>query len=102
LGLISGIIECTKPLKWSTLQSSKKKPANRIAAEILTQPLKPQSEAPPRQPIEARNRANTLRNSAKVEEYLIQLEKVQGFEKSWAVREQLERGQVSFNDLKRP
>ena len=84
------------------MSRSKNKPADRITPEVLIQPLKTQPEAPPRQPIEARNRANTLRNSAKVEQYLIELEKVKGFEKSWAVREQLERGQVSFNDLPRP
>jgi hypothetical protein len=84
------------------LQRSKKNPADRTTPEAAIQPLKSRPEAAPRQPIEARNRANTLRNSAKVEQYLIELEKVQGFEKSWAIREQLERGQVSFNDLKRP
>jgi hypothetical protein len=84
------------------LQHSKKKPADRTTPEAANQPLKTQPEAPLQQPIESRNRAKILRNTARIEEYLIELEKVQGFEKSWAVREQLERGQVSFNDLKRP
>lgn len=37
----------------------------------------------------------------KVEHYLMEVEKAQGFAKSWALRERLEQGQVSFDDLMR-
>jgi hypothetical protein len=55
--------------------------------------------APIPQSREARNRANTIRNSVKVEHYLMEVEKAQGFAKSWALRERLEQGQVSLDDL---
>ena len=57
--------------------------------------------APVLQSKEARNRANTIRNSVKVERYLMEVEKAQGFAKSWALRERLERGQVSLDELMR-
>jgi len=51
---------------------------------------------------ETRNKANTIRNSAKVEQFLMEeVEKVHGFAKSWALRERLELGQVSFDELRR-
>ena len=50
--------------------------------------------------IRARNRAHTLRNAMKVEQYLTELEKVQGFAKSWDLRERLERGDITFDQLK--
>jgi hypothetical protein len=95
-----------KPFKWSTLKHSKIKRADasdpQHAPETVTEPQKSRPAAPPQRSIEARNKANTLRNSAKVEAYLIELEKSQGFEKSWAVRERLEQGIISFNELGRP
>jgi hypothetical protein len=50
---------------------------------------------------ESRNKANTIRNSVKVEHYLMQIEKVQGFARAWALRERLEQGQISFDELQR-
>jgi hypothetical protein len=50
---------------------------------------------------ESRNRANTIRNAAKVEHYLMEVEKIHGFAKSWELRERLEKGQVSFDELLR-
>jgi hypothetical protein len=49
---------------------------------------------------QARNKANTIRNWAKVENYLMEVEKVHGCAKSWALRERLEQGHVSLDDLK--
>jgi hypothetical protein len=49
----------------------------------------------------SRNRANTIRNSAKVEQFLIEVEKIQGFAKSWALRERLELGHVSLEEVMR-
>jgi type VI protein secretion system component VasF len=47
----------------------------------------------------ARNRANTIRNAAKVEHFLMEVEKMQGFAKSWSFRERLEQGHVSLDEL---
>jgi hypothetical protein len=49
---------------------------------------------------QARNRASTARNWAKVENYLMEVEKSQGYAKSWALRERLEQGHVCLDDLK--
>lgn len=37
----------------------------------------------------------------KVEDYLMQVERAQGFAKSWALRERLEQGRISFDELTR-
>jgi hypothetical protein len=37
----------------------------------------------------------------KVEHYLMEIEKAHGFAKSWALRERLEQGQMSFDELMR-
>jgi hypothetical protein len=50
---------------------------------------------------ESRNKANTIRNTAKIEQFLMEVEKVHGFARSWAMRERLEQGQVSFDELLR-
>ena len=50
---------------------------------------------------QSRNKANTLRNSVKVEHYLMEVEKMHGFAKSWALRERLEQGEVSLDDVMR-
>ena len=47
----------------------------------------------------ARNIAHTRKNSAKVEQFLMQVEKVQGFAKSWELRERLERGDIRLGQL---
>ena len=51
---------------------------------------------------QSRNRAHTLKNSAKAEQYLTEFEKVHGFAKAWELRERLERGQISLGELLRP
>jgi hypothetical protein len=50
---------------------------------------------------QSRNKANTIRNWAKVENYLMEIEKAYGFARSWALRERFEQGQVSLDELKR-
>lgn len=50
---------------------------------------------------ETRNKANTRRNAAKVEHYLMEIEKAHGFAKSWALRERLEQGEISLEELMR-
>ena len=60
--------------------------------------------SPPQQSIEslrARNRARTRKNSAKVEQFLTEVEKVRGFERSWELRGRLERGEVTLDELGR-
>jgi hypothetical protein len=47
---------------------------------------------------QSRNKANTIRNWAKVENYLMEVEKVHGFARSWALRERLEQGDVSLDE----
>jgi hypothetical protein len=64
-------------------------------------PINGQRLALPQKSKEGRNKANTIRNSAKVEQYLMEVEKAQGFAKSWALRERLEQGHVSLDDLMR-
>ena len=51
---------------------------------------------------QSRNRAHTRKNAARAEQYLTEFEKVHGFAKAWELRERLERGQISLNELTRP
>jgi hypothetical protein len=48
--------------------------------------------------VRSSNLAHNRRNAAKVEQYLTDVEKVQGFAKSWALRERLESGDARFAD----
>lgn len=76
------------------------RPSNSPAAlTAAVGPTTAQRGGPKLQSKEARNKANTIRNSVKVEHYLMEVEKSQGFAKSWALRERLEQGQVSLDDL---
>ena len=63
------------------------------------------SNLPPNLPAEktkeSRNKANTIRNAAKAERYLMEVEKAHGFARSWGLRERLEQGQVSLAELMR-
>ena len=43
--------------------------------------------------------ANTRRNSAKVEQYLTQVEKSHGWAKSWEIRERLEKGDTTLKEV---
>lgn len=55
----------------------------------------------PHQTKQARNKAQTRRNSTKVEQYLTEVEKAQGCATAWNVRQQLEKGDVTLQDLLR-
>ena len=55
----------------------------------------------PQQSRQSRNKANTRKNSAKIEQYLTEIEKSQGFAKSWELRERLEQGHVTLDELRR-
>lgn len=62
----------------------------------------PREKRNPDQPTkESRNRASTRRNWAKVEDYLMGVEKARGFAKAWELREKLERGEITLEDLTR-
>lgn len=49
----------------------------------------------------ARNKSNSMRNWSKVEQYLTEVEKAHGLSKAWALRERLERGHVTLDELMR-
>ena len=51
------------------------------------------------QSVRSRNQANTRRNAVKVDQYLIEVEKVHGYARAWALRERLERGDVTLAEL---
>ena len=53
------------------------------------------------QSTQARNKAHTRKNCAKVEQYLTHVEKVHGLARSWELRERLERGDVTLGGLGR-
>ncbi len=55
----------------------------------------------PQQTRQSRNKANTRRNAAHVEQYLMEVEKAHGFSRSWELRERLEQGHVTLEELKR-
>jgi hypothetical protein len=46
--------------------------------------------------VQSMNVAHNRRNAAKIEQYLMDVEKVQGCAKAWALRERLERGEDKF------
>jgi len=59
---------------------------------------------PPQQSIESlrtRNKTHTRKNWAKVEQYLIEVEKIHGCARSWELRERLERGEITLSELDR-
>ena len=59
---------------------------------------------PPQQSLESlrtRNKADTRRNWAKVEDYLTAVEKMHGLARSWELRGRLERGDVRLRELSR-
>ncbi len=69
----------------------------------LTSPAQLKGKTPPspQQSQQGRNKAHTRRNSAKVEQYLMDIEKAHGFARSWELRERLERGDVTLEELQR-
>jgi hypothetical protein len=55
----------------------------------------------PQQSQQNRNKAQTRKNAAKAEQYLMEVEKAHGFARSWELRERLERGDVTLVALRR-
>lgn len=53
-----------------------------------------------RQSREDRNKAATRRNALKVEQYLTEIERAQGCATAWALRERLEHGHVTLEELR--
>jgi hypothetical protein len=51
--------------------------------------------------VRTRNQAQSRKNWSKIEQYLSEFEKVHGFEKSWKLRQRLERGDVTLAELGR-
>jgi hypothetical protein len=51
--------------------------------------------------LQARNKSDTRRNWAKVENYLTNVEKVHGLARSWELRGRFERGDVRLGELSR-
>jgi hypothetical protein len=88
---------------WSNLKHSNTKPTaalnSRKTPLAAVHPIKGQPNEPASQ--ESRNKASTIRNSVKIERYLTEVEKIHGFSKSWELRERLEQGQLSFDELLR-
>jgi hypothetical protein len=50
---------------------------------------------------EDRNKAATRKDSVRVEQYLTDFERAHGFAKAWALRERLEHGHVTLDELRR-
>lgn len=50
---------------------------------------------------QARNKAQTSKNLAKIEQFLMEVEKVQGCAKSWEMRERFEKGDLTLKMLGR-
>jgi hypothetical protein len=58
----------------------------------------------PQQPtdsVRTRNKAQARKNWSKIEQYLSEVEKVHGCEKSWKLRQRLEQGDVTLAELGR-
>jgi hypothetical protein len=71
-------------------------PEQQAAVEIVDLPaLRP----PPSR--ESRNMAATRRNAVKVEQYLTEVERAQGCATAWNVRQRLELGHTTLEELKR-
>ena len=49
---------------------------------------------------ETRNKAATRKNALKVEQYLTEVEKAHGCAKAWALRERLELGHTTLEQLR--
>ena len=54
----------------------------------------------PSESTESRNIARSRKNSAAIEEHLTRVEKSLGCAEAWALRERIEKGQVTLRELK--
>ena len=50
---------------------------------------------------QSRNKAATRKNWSKVEDYLTRVERSHGFDKAWKLRQQLESGEITLDELTR-
>jgi hypothetical protein len=95
------VLKTRNPFTRSILQPSTSKSAAALnphnTPSLAVHPIKEQPNEPASQ--ETLNKANTIKNSVKIDRYLIEIEKVHGFSKSWAFRERLEQGHISFDEL---
>lgn len=64
-------------------------------------PQPTEKRRPPQSSPQARNRANIRRNWSKAEAYLTGVEKAHGLAKAWELRQRLEQGEVTLDDLTR-
>jgi hypothetical protein len=64
-------------------------------AQSIQKPLRHQQSQ------QSRNKANTRRNAAQIDDYLIVVEKSRGFARAWELRGRLERGEVTLDELRR-
>jgi hypothetical protein len=62
-------------------------------------PDKLQPDQPPQPSKQTRNRTATRKNWSKVEDYLMHVEKSRGIGKALELREKLERGEVTLDEL---
>ena len=85
--------------------SNLKRPVTRTSPkktpDAVIEPPKPQGHELVQRAKRNRNKANTARNSAKVDHYLMEYEKAHGFSKSWELRERFERGDITLEDVLR-
>jgi hypothetical protein len=82
-----------RPAPWrnSSFLKSKGCPAEQGTNDMLRpQPSK-----------QVRNQSSTRKNWDKVEQHLTEVEKAQGFARAWQLREQLERGDITLDELRR-
>ena len=70
-----------------------------MAPEAVIPATNGQPNAPAQRSQESRNKANTIKNVAKVEQFLMEVEKAHGCARSWDLRERLEQGHVCLADL---
>ena len=77
-------------------RSSRAGRSPRLAPDPDLKPHPPQPKSR-----EDRNRDATRKDSVRVEQYLTEFEKAHGCAKAWALRERLERGHVTLDELRR-
>jgi hypothetical protein len=59
------------------------------------------TQPPGTEAVRTRNKSQNRRNAAKVEQYLMEVEKAYGCARSWGLRVRLEQGDVALGELTR-
>ena len=105
-GALAGLVESNRVKEAAGVYSLV--PGRRVPrASSVRQPpgLAPDLDRNPRRPgtrsREDRNKALTRKDSVRVEQYLTDFEKAHGCAKAWALRERLEHGHVTLDELRR-